>query len=226
MTIRIAHVSDIHFGGELAAAAEAALQAVDGLDPTFIAVTGDLTLNGLPREFRAARDWLARLRQPLLVTPGNHDTPYWNLPLRALRPFDRYRRYIGPADSHRLRRRRRLGAVAEQRPRSAAASQLVEGRRGAGQAGADRMGRRRPHLRLSPSAGGHRRRARHRRRAARRAGGRAAGRRRRRAGADGPRPRAIRPAAHPGQPGLLRRRAPARCRSARAARRPASPSSP
>ena len=35
----------------------------------------------------------------MIVTPGNHDTPYWNLPLRALVPFDRYRRYIGPADS-------------------------------------------------------------------------------------------------------------------------------
>jgi 3',5'-cyclic AMP phosphodiesterase CpdA len=99
VTVRIAHVSDIHFGGELAAATEAALRAVDEFDPTLIVVTGDLTLNGLPREFRAARDWLARLRQPLIVTPGNHDTPYWNLPLRALRPFDRYRRYIGPADT-------------------------------------------------------------------------------------------------------------------------------
>jgi len=29
------------------------------------------------------------------VTPGNHDTPYWNLVMRALAPFDRYRRYIG-----------------------------------------------------------------------------------------------------------------------------------
>jgi hypothetical protein len=33
-----------------------------------------------------------------LVTPGNHDTPYWNLVLRALAPFNRYRRYIGPPD--------------------------------------------------------------------------------------------------------------------------------
>ena len=99
MSVRFAHLSDIHFGGELQAATEASLQAVDAFDPTFIAVTGDLTLNGLPREFRAAQAWLARLRQPTVVTPGNHDTPYWNLPLRALRPFDRYRRYIGPVDA-------------------------------------------------------------------------------------------------------------------------------
>ena len=99
MTVQIAHLSDIHFGGELRAATEAALQKVDEFDPTAIVVTGDLTLNGLPAEFRAAAAWLARLRQPTIVTPGNHDTPYWNLILRALRPFDRYRRYIGPAGS-------------------------------------------------------------------------------------------------------------------------------
>lgn len=99
MTVRIAHLSDIHFGGELRAATDAALSAVEAFEPTIIVVTGDLTLNGLPREFQAAQTWLAQLRRPTVVTPGNHDTPYWNIPLRALRPFERYRRYIGPADS-------------------------------------------------------------------------------------------------------------------------------
>jgi len=97
LTLRIAHLSDIHFGGELREAAEAAVFAVADLAPTVTAVTGDLTLNGLPREFRAARDWLSRLPGPLVVTPGNHDTPYWNLPLRALTPFRRYRHHIGSA---------------------------------------------------------------------------------------------------------------------------------
>ena len=53
----------------------------------------------MPEEFRAARDWLHRLPTPLLVTPGNHDTPYWNLVLRALDPFSRYERFIGPASA-------------------------------------------------------------------------------------------------------------------------------
>ena len=40
-----------------------------------IAVTGDLTHLGLPREFREAATWLARLGQPdaITVVPGNHD---------------------------------------------------------------------------------------------------------------------------------------------------------
>ena len=95
MTIRIAHLSDVHFGGEEPGAVEAAIEAVAAFAPTLTAVTGDLTLNGVPREFQAARAWLDRLPKPLLVTPGNHDTPYWNLVLRALVPFDRYRTYIG-----------------------------------------------------------------------------------------------------------------------------------
>jgi 3',5'-cyclic AMP phosphodiesterase CpdA len=99
VTIRIAHLSDIHFGAEQPAAAEAALAAVAEFAPTVTVVTGDITLNGLPREFVAARAWLDRLPHPILVTPGNHDTPYWNLALRALTPFARYRRYIGRADA-------------------------------------------------------------------------------------------------------------------------------
>lgn len=40
-----------------------------------IAVTGDLTHLGLPREFREAATWLARLGNPeeITVVPGNHD---------------------------------------------------------------------------------------------------------------------------------------------------------
>ncbi|GAA0604597.1 metallophosphoesterase [Craurococcus roseus] len=40
-----------------------------------VAVTGDLTNLALPREFAAARDWLARLGPPerATVVPGNHD---------------------------------------------------------------------------------------------------------------------------------------------------------
>jgi 3',5'-cyclic AMP phosphodiesterase CpdA len=96
---RLVHFSDIHFGAEIRPAVEAALAFVEASPPDLIVVTGDLTLNGLPREFRAAAGWRRRLPDPAILTPGNHDTPYWNIPLRALRPFNRYRRYIGPSRS-------------------------------------------------------------------------------------------------------------------------------
>jgi 3',5'-cyclic AMP phosphodiesterase CpdA len=96
---RLIHLSDIHFGAEIRPAVEAALTYAQTQAPDLIVVTGDLTLNGLPREFRAAAAWRRRLPEPAILTPGNHDTPYWNIPLRALRPFERYRRYIGPPRS-------------------------------------------------------------------------------------------------------------------------------
>ncbi len=101
MTLRLAHLSDVHFGGEDKGAAWAAVEAVQAYAPDLVVVTGDLTLNGKPAEFKAARDWLARLPQPRLVTPGNHDTPYWNPVLRVATPFQRYQRYIGRPDSDR-----------------------------------------------------------------------------------------------------------------------------
>jgi 3',5'-cyclic AMP phosphodiesterase CpdA len=54
VTTLIAHVSDIHVGGKLREATAAAPQAIEAFDPTLVAVTGDLTLNGWPREFRAS----------------------------------------------------------------------------------------------------------------------------------------------------------------------------
>ena len=95
--IRLIQLSDPHFGGVDAAAAAAALAYACEAKPTLVLVTGDLTLNGLPKEFEEAKLWLAKLPKPWLSTPGNHDTPYWNLPLRALTPFARYRRFIGAA---------------------------------------------------------------------------------------------------------------------------------
>jgi 3',5'-cyclic AMP phosphodiesterase CpdA len=97
--VRLIQLSDIHFGGEDVAAANAAADFVRADRPDLVIFTGDFTLNGLPREFRAAKRWFDALPQPKLATPGNHDTPYWNIPLRALTPFNRYRRNIGPPGS-------------------------------------------------------------------------------------------------------------------------------
>ena len=95
---RLLHITDIHFGGEDRAAVEAVTAYALADPPDLIVVTGDITLDGKPQEFQAAARWLADLPEPRLVTPGNHDTPYLNIPLRILAPFDRSRRYIGPTD--------------------------------------------------------------------------------------------------------------------------------
>lgn len=94
--IRLVQLSDIHFVDQDPAPTDAALAYVRRDPPDLVVVTGDLTMNGRPAEFEAAARWCGSLPEPKLITPGNHDTPYWNLVLRALTPFDRYRRYIGP----------------------------------------------------------------------------------------------------------------------------------
>lgn len=103
MTLRIAHLSDIHFGDEnraALAAATAHLQA-GGFDLTVI--SGDLTRFGEVAEFEQAEAWLDGLPGPNLVTPGNHDAPYLAWLERIAAPFRRYERHIGPAPAQAWR---------------------------------------------------------------------------------------------------------------------------
>jgi 3',5'-cyclic AMP phosphodiesterase CpdA len=97
VTLRLAHLSDIHFGGENAAAAAGALDMLQAGAFDLVLVTGDLTRFGEVAEFRAAAAWLAQVPHPKLVTPGNHDAPYLAWAERVFAPFRRYERAIGPA---------------------------------------------------------------------------------------------------------------------------------
>ncbi len=96
MTVRVLHVSDIHFGCENKAAVAAMHDVARDGRFDLIAVTGDITQAGYRREFEAARDWLRALPGPMVCTPGNHDTPYFDLIARIFYPFARYRDYVGP----------------------------------------------------------------------------------------------------------------------------------
>lgn len=95
--IRIAHLSDIHFGGENVAAVTGAAELVAAGGFDLIIVSGDLTQFGEVAEFQAAAAWLATLPGPQLVCPGNHDSPYLAWWERFAAPFGRFERLIGPA---------------------------------------------------------------------------------------------------------------------------------
>jgi 3',5'-cyclic AMP phosphodiesterase CpdA len=97
--IRFAHLSDIHFGGENTQAVAAAAEHVNGGDFDLTIVSGDLTRYGEKAEFAAAAAWLAQLKGPKLVTPGNHDAPYIAWAERIFTPFHRFEAAIGPAQS-------------------------------------------------------------------------------------------------------------------------------
>jgi 3',5'-cyclic AMP phosphodiesterase CpdA len=101
MAIRLAHLSDIHFGGENAPAVAEATEMINAGDIDLVVVTGDLTRFAEAYEFDAAAAWLARIRAPTLVTPGNHDAPYLAWAQRLFTPFRRYEKTIGPAATQR-----------------------------------------------------------------------------------------------------------------------------
>ncbi len=94
--VLIYHVSDVHFGYEDRAALDWFAGEVARERPALVICTGDFTMRGSAREFAAAQDWLAALAAPLVLTPGNHDVPYYHHMLRRLtRPYDRYRAMAG-----------------------------------------------------------------------------------------------------------------------------------
>ncbi len=94
---RIAHLSDIHFGGENVEALEGVGAWLGAEKPDLIVITGDLTSFGQAREFHSAAAWVGALTAPRLVTPGNHDTPYLGLIDRLVAPFARYEQGFGPS---------------------------------------------------------------------------------------------------------------------------------
>ena len=102
MMLRLAHISDIHFGCENTAAAPATQAWLAHEQPDAVAVTGDITQSGRRREFEAAKAWLEAIRAPLICTPGNHDTPYWDMIARVAWPFRRYDAFVGPAAIEQL----------------------------------------------------------------------------------------------------------------------------
>lgn len=94
---RIAHLSDLHFGAhdpKIVAATEAWLEQQQ---PDLIIVSGDLTQRAKVDQFRQASAYLARLRAAgfqMLVVPGNHDVPLYDVFRRFAAPLRRYKRYI------------------------------------------------------------------------------------------------------------------------------------
>lgn len=99
MTIRFAHLSDIHFGGENKQAVAAAADCINDGQFDLVIVSGDLTRYAEKAEFAAAAEWLASLKGPQLITPGNHDAPYIAWLERIFTPFHRFEQAIGPSRS-------------------------------------------------------------------------------------------------------------------------------
>ncbi len=92
----ILHLSDLHFGAEDPPLVEKLASVVAEISPDLIIASGDFTQRGSRREFKAAREFFARLQKPWIAVPGNHDVPRLNPLLRVFNPFHLYRSYISP----------------------------------------------------------------------------------------------------------------------------------
>ncbi len=90
----LAHISVLHFGREDPALIRELLADLRKLEPTLVAVSGDLTQRARRRQFLAARAFLERIPCPKIVVPGNHDIPLYDPVRRFLLPLHRWRRYI------------------------------------------------------------------------------------------------------------------------------------
>ena len=90
----IVHFSDLHFGRVDPRLVGPLVHTVEAVAPDLVAVSGDLTQRARRNQFRQARMFLDRLPFPVLVVPGNHDVPLFNLAARLLDPYGGYRRYI------------------------------------------------------------------------------------------------------------------------------------
>jgi 3',5'-cyclic AMP phosphodiesterase CpdA len=90
----IVHISDLHFGRVDPAILAPLVKFIGEIKPDLVAVSGDLTQRARSAEYAAAKEFLASIPFPQIVTPGNHDVPLHNLLSRFTRSLDRYRRYI------------------------------------------------------------------------------------------------------------------------------------
>ena len=95
--VRIAHLSDLHFGAHDERLVAAVEERLDKAKPDLVVISGDFTQRARTEQFKEACRFLERLKgagHEVLGVPGNHDVPLYDVLRRFLSPLSRYRRYI------------------------------------------------------------------------------------------------------------------------------------
>lgn len=92
--IKLAHISDLHFGREQPNVIEAMLQRLNEQQPDFVIISGDVTQRAKHSEFEQVRAFLQALPFPYLIVPGNHDISASHLIERFCYPWRKWRSYI------------------------------------------------------------------------------------------------------------------------------------
>jgi 3',5'-cyclic AMP phosphodiesterase CpdA len=95
-SLRLLHISDLHFGrieDRVLVQLEKYITSQDNLFHLAI-LTGDLTQRAKTSQFIAAKEFLAKLKCPLFLVPGNHDVPLFNPFLRFFNPYLKFKRFF------------------------------------------------------------------------------------------------------------------------------------
>ncbi len=86
--LKIAHLSDPHFGTILPGVIEGLIETLGELNPDLILLTGDITQRARRKQFRQAREFTHKMKHvPIIAVPGNHDIPLFNLFTRFFNPY-------------------------------------------------------------------------------------------------------------------------------------------
>lgn len=91
--MKIAHISDLHFGAHDPVVRDALCAHLIEARPHLVIASGDITQSATDAEFAAARVFFDELPMEVFVIPGNHDLPGFDL-TRFINPFDRYKRHL------------------------------------------------------------------------------------------------------------------------------------
>ena len=102
--MRLAHISDLHFGAEDPDVVAGLRADLRGQELSQVLLSGDLTMRARSGQFRQARELLDAVGRPWVSVPGNHDLPLDRPVLRGTRPLDGYRRLIDPETEPRVLR--------------------------------------------------------------------------------------------------------------------------
>ena len=88
--IKLAHLSDLHFGRERPEVVEGLLASLAEQQPETVIISGDLTQRARKVEYAAAEKFLDRIDVNCLTIPGNHDISAFNLLERFFYPWEKW----------------------------------------------------------------------------------------------------------------------------------------
>ena len=102
--VRIAHLSDPHFGTVHPHVQAALVESLGEIKPDLVLMSGDITQRARRWQFQAAKRFRDSIHPiPFFAVPGNHDIPLFNLLGRLFNPYYGFHRYFQDRRETQLR---------------------------------------------------------------------------------------------------------------------------